>query len=126
MKKKLTKYILSQAVSKFMSFITGMWASGLVSAFFDRKNSENLWGLQGDKKVLNSESYQMVENILAILIGFMVLLLVDYIIETKKHVLVWEKAQKRFPVFVDETKRYISLSNEHVRSLYLKYINKKR
>lgn len=121
MKKKILKHIINQGTSRFMGFIMGLWASRLTATFFDKKNAENLWGLNAEKTVLNSETYTMIETITSVLIGFFVLLLVDHILESKKHKLVWETIQKHKPVVIYETKRYIILSQTYVKAMYYKF-----
>lgn len=121
MKKKIIKHIINQGISRFMGFVMGLWASRLTATFFDKKNAENLWGLTAEKTVLNSENYNMIEMIISVMIGFCVLLIVDFILESKKHIVLLEKIQKHSPIIVYETKRYLILSQTYVKTMYYKF-----
>jgi len=135
MKSKLVHNIIHHAVGKFLGFIAALWASGLVSAFFERKSSKNLWGVSGEKTALSSETYHKIEACLSVIIGFIVLLFVDYLIETKKHIALWEQVKKLSPIVVREgkryfilsiaeSKRYVAATNHYMKKLYGKMTNK--
>lgn len=135
MKNKLVHNIIHHAIGKFLSFIAALWASGLVSAFFEKKSSQNLWGISSEKSVLSGDAYHAIQSTLTVIIGFIVLLFVDYLIETKKHIALWEKTKQMSPVVVAETKRYFLLSiseskkyvtamNYYMKKLYENRINK--
>ena len=136
MKSKLAHNIIHHAVGKFLTFIAALWASGFVSAFFEKKSAQNLWGVGGEKSVISSDTYHAIQSSLSVIIGFIVLLIADYLIETKKHIALWEKLKKIFPVVLAETKRYFILSlseskkyisavNSYLKKIYENRMHKK-
>lgn len=116
MKHKLYHHIAHHAVGKFIGFIAALWASGLVSAFFERKSSQNLWGVDSEKAVLDSETYKMIESSLSVMIGFIVLLFVDYLVETKKHVALWNYCKGKMPVVRAEIVKYVMKGKNEINS----------
>lgn len=118
MKHKLYHHIVHHAVGKFIGFMTALWASGLVSAFFEKKSSQNLWGVSSEKAVLDSETYKLIESSLSVMIGFSVLLFVDYLVETKKHIVFWNYCKAKMPVVKAEVVKYVMKGKNGIDSRF--------
>lgn len=116
MKHKLYHHIVHHAIGKFIGFIAALWASGLVSAFFEKKSSRNLWGVDSEKAVLDSDTYKTIESSLSVMIGFIVLLFVDYLVETKKHISLWNYLVRKMPVVRAEVTKYIMKGKSGINS----------
>jgi hypothetical protein len=71
-KKEAVRYFYSQAVSQFVGFYVGMSSAGLVSRFFETRRVSNMWGLLARKPVVDAGTFRMLEQIVAVMIGFLV------------------------------------------------------
>ena len=67
---KLFNYLINAFAERFVGFMVGMWASGLVSFFFETRNIKNLWGLRAHKTIVTKSSYEELEWWVALIVGF--------------------------------------------------------
>ncbi len=83
-------FILKQAMGNLVGFIVGMWVVSTFShTVLEKKSFKNLFGLAGRKRIVVNEIPEWLQDTLAILIGFIVLELINYFFQTKKHLLLW-------------------------------------
>jgi hypothetical protein len=71
-RKKIGPYIYDKLTGTFSGFLIGMWASGLVSHFFETKSFKNLWGLTAKKTLVSKNTFGYLEWFAAALIGYIV------------------------------------------------------
>lgn len=121
MNKSLIHHAKHHLVGKFISFIAALWASGLVSAFFEKKSSKNLWGISGDKAAISSDTYQAIESSISIIIGFAALLFVDYLIETGKHIVFLNFIKSKAPFVQAEIQKFIAKTNTVIKARLKKH-----
>jgi type III secretory pathway component EscU len=111
MKVKIYRHVINHFVAQLVGFIAALWAADFVSVLFERKNQKNLWGLTGSKPVLSVSTYQTLELVVSVSIGFIVLLLIDYFFE-KKFILVKEISKKTATHVVIKFKEIMTTSNK--------------
>ena len=70
--KSTLRYIYDQLTGNFIGFLIGASATGLVSQFFETRGLKNLWGLTAKKTVVDKSTFQNLEWIISIVIGFIV------------------------------------------------------
>ena len=118
-KKTLLKYLYDQLTGNFAGFIVGMSATGLVSNFFETRSIRNLWGIASRKTIIDKGTYQNLEWIISIVIGFVV-----FEIMTK---VVKEKLDRYFPVYKKQLFRWIIRTNmqPRVKQVLLDLSNKR-
>jgi hypothetical protein len=68
--KTVYKYLCDQLTGNFTGFLIGASATGLVSQFFETRSLKNLWGLRAQKTVVDKETFQELEWIISIVVGF--------------------------------------------------------
>jgi hypothetical protein len=90
-KKTIFKYLYDQLTGNFAGFIVGMSATGFVSNFFETRSIKNLWGIASRKTIVDRDTFQTLEWIISIVIGFVV-----FEIMTK---IVKEKIDRYFPLY---------------------------
>jgi glycerol uptake facilitator-like aquaporin len=71
-RKKVLPYLFDKVTGTFSGFLIGMWASGLVSQFFETKSFKNIWGLSSKKTVVSKSTFGFLEWIAAALVGYIV------------------------------------------------------
>lgn len=116
MKHSLIHHAKHHLIGKFIGFMAALWASGLVSAFFEKKSSRNLWGIAGQKAAVSSDTYKAIESSLSVIIGFIALLFVDYLVETKKHILFWNFLKSKAPLLRAEMQAYFIKGKNQIQS----------
>lgn len=88
-KKKVKEFIVKQAIGNFIGFVVGMWVTVMFTHHvFERRSLKNLFGLAGRKKVVVNDAPEWLQGLLAIIIGFIALELVNYFFQNKKHLKV--------------------------------------
>lgn len=99
-KQKMKDFIYKQAIGNLVGFIVGMWVTTLFSHYvLERRGLNNLFGLAGRKKVAVNIIPEWMQGVLAILLGFIALELINHFFQTKKHLKVWIFLKKQYSSF---------------------------
>lgn len=101
-KKRIINYLIDAIAERFIGFIVGFWASGLVSLFFETRNLRNLWGLKAHKTIISRSSYEELEWWVAAVVGFIAYELVNQFLKDKigkylPHYGIKEQADAKYP-----------------------------
>ena len=81
--KRFLNYFINEVIGRFTGFIIGMWATKVVSIFFEKRGINNLWGLTAKKKVLDKITFENIEWIVSLVIGFIVYEIISRFIKDK-------------------------------------------
>src|SRR6186713_3155701 len=81
--KTVYKYLYDQLTGNFLGFLIGASATGLVSQFFETRGLKNLWGLTAKKTVVDKGTFQNLEWIISIVIGFIVFEIMTKVVKAK-------------------------------------------
>jgi len=81
--KTILKYLYDQLTGNFIGFLIGSSATGLVSHFFETRSLKNLWGLTAKKTIVDKATFQNLEWIISIVIGFIVFEIVTKVIKAR-------------------------------------------
>lgn len=88
--KKIKKFILDQALGNLVGFIVGMWiTSSFTHYVVEGRNIRNLFGLAGRRKIAVNDMPEWLQSGIAILLGFIVLELINYFFQSKRHIYIW-------------------------------------
>jgi hypothetical protein len=71
-RKEAFEYLKGQALAQFVGFYVGMSSTGLLSRFFETRGISNLWGVLARKPVVDAQTFNILERIVAVVIGFIV------------------------------------------------------
>lgn len=71
-RKESIEYLCNQALAHFIGFCIGIYSTGIVSTFFETRSISNLWGLLARKTVVDEGTFNVLERVIAVLIGFIV------------------------------------------------------
>ena len=71
-RKASIEYLYNQALGQFIGFYIGIYSAGIVSTFFETRSISNLWGFLARKTVIDAGTFNVLERIVAVLIGFIV------------------------------------------------------
>jgi len=82
-KTTILKYLYDQLTGNFAGFLVGMSAAGLVSNFFETRSIKNLWGIASKKTIIDKDTFQALEWIISIVIGFIVFEIMTKIVKEK-------------------------------------------
>lgn len=100
---KMKDFIVKQAIGNLVGFVIGMWVTTMFSHYtLERRGLKNLFGLAGRKKVAVNDIPEWEQNVIAVLMGFITLELINHFFQTQKHIMIWR--------FLKRT--YISLKNK--------------
>jgi hypothetical protein len=87
----LTKVVIQKAIGNLVGFAVAMFVSNSFTHYTtERRSIKNLFGLAGRKKVVVNDMPEWFQYGVALLLGFIVLEFINHLIETKKHILVWD------------------------------------
>jgi hypothetical protein len=70
--KKFFDFVYSSAAANFLGFVVAMASTKLVSHFFTTRSIKNLWGLTARKTVIDKQTFNALEWMISIVIGFIV------------------------------------------------------
>jgi hypothetical protein len=70
--KKFLEYLFNNFSGNFLGFVIGMASTRLVSHFFTTRSIKNLWGLTARKTVVDKQTFNALEWMISIVIGFIV------------------------------------------------------
>lgn len=82
-KKVILKYLYDQLTGNFAGFLIGISASSLVSQFFETRSFKNLWGLTSKKTLVNKDTFNNIEWIISIIVGFIVFEIMTKVVKEK-------------------------------------------
>ena len=71
-RKETVGYLKGQALGQFIGFYVGISSTGLVSQFFETRQLSNLWGILASKPILDEQTFNVLERIVAVVIGFVI------------------------------------------------------
>lgn len=77
------RYLYDQLTGNFLGFLIGASATGLVSHFFETRSIRNLWGIAAKKTVVDKSTFQNLEWIISIVIGFIVFEIMTKVVKAK-------------------------------------------
>lgn len=69
---KFLQYMYSNFTGNFIGFAIGMASTRLVAHFFTTRRLGNLWGLTAKKTVVDKQTFNGLEWMISIIIGFLV------------------------------------------------------
>jgi hypothetical protein len=93
--KRALNTVWIELISNGIGWIAGLLAADLVSLFFIKKKWSNLWGAFSKKNAVDADTYGALEWIVAALIGFAVLIIVNKILVPRLLNPVLVKLRKR-------------------------------
>ena len=105
--RSISKYLYQQLTGNFIGFLIGVSATGLVSHFFETRSFKNLWGLTAKKTIVDKDTFQALEWIISIVIGFIAFEIVTKVVKAQ--------LEKNFPTYKRNFFRWIIRENVHVR-----------
>ena len=136
-RKAVLAYLANSLSGSLLGFLVGMWATKLVSGFFETRNIYNLFGLKAKKALISKEAFENMEWVISIIIGFFVFEIFDKIVKEKLNQAVpayyrqvmhylkekwWlDKAEALRMTASVEIKERSDQGKEKVKSLYNKY-----
>ena len=96
-KEKIKAFIVDQALGNLIGFVVGMSVTNLFSHYvLEKRGVNNLFGLAGRKKVVVNDVPEWLQWSLSVIAGFIALEFINYMIQKKKHILVWNYIKERF------------------------------
>lgn len=78
---EIKKYLLEEILSLGVGWMGGLLAVQLMISFFEKRGFGNLWGLWSDKIVIEESSFDVFEWIMACIIGFIIMKLVNRVMK---------------------------------------------
>ena len=70
--RKFLEYIYGNFAGNFLGFMIGLASARLVSRFFATRSIKNLWGLTTSKTLVDKKTFNAMEWIISVIIGFIV------------------------------------------------------
>jgi hypothetical protein len=98
-KKVLKAYAYKILTGNLLGFIVGMWATGLVSQFFETRSLHNLFGFRSKKTLVDKTTFAWLEWSASVIVGFIVFEIVQKV--------VMEKVNELWPVYGPSVKASI-------------------
>jgi hypothetical protein len=80
---KLLKYFFDKLAGSFTGFLMGMWATGIVTHFFETRGIRNLWGLTARKTLVSKQTFGILEWVASALVGYIVFEIVVRIVKNQ-------------------------------------------
>jgi hypothetical protein len=79
-KKVLKRYAYNVLTGNLLGFIVGMWATGLVSHFFETRSIHNLFGFRAKKTLVDKTTFAWLEWSASVIVGFVVFEIIQKVI----------------------------------------------
>ncbi len=90
-RKKVTDFLITEAIGRFVGFIVGMWTTSLFSkVVYEKKGLKNLFGMAPRKKIVVNTTPEWLQFAISALVGFIMLELINYFFKNKLYIPVWE------------------------------------
>ena len=80
---KFIQYLYTNFLGNFIGFAIGMASTRLVSHYFATRSIKNLWGLTSHKTILDKKTYNNLEWIVSVVIGFIVFEIISKWVQMK-------------------------------------------
>lgn len=88
---RIKTFVIEQALGNLVGFVVGMWVvATFTHKVLERKSLNNLFGLARREKMVVHDIPQWLQAVIAILIGFIVLELINYFFQSKKYLVIWK------------------------------------
>ena len=71
-RKEVLEYLKGQALAQFIGFYVGISSTRLVSQFLETRGISNLWGVLARKPLVDAQTFNVLERIVSVVIGFIV------------------------------------------------------
>src|ERR1700730_19060557 len=81
--KNIFRYLSDQFIGSFTGFLIGIWATRLVSHFFATRSIKNLWGLTANKTLVNKQTYNLMQWLASVIVGYLVFEIVFRVIQNQ-------------------------------------------
>jgi hypothetical protein len=95
----LKKYAYNVLTGNLWGFIVGMWATGLVSHFFETRSIHNLFGFRAKKTLVDKATFAWLEWTASVIVGFIVFEIIQKVI--------MERVNEHWPVYEPKIKASI-------------------
>ena len=79
---RLLPYFFDKLTGTFTGFIIALWATKLVSQFFETRGIRNLWGITARKTLVTKQTYEVLQWISTAVVGYIVFEIVLKVIRT--------------------------------------------
>jgi hypothetical protein len=79
----LSKYLFDKLTGTFTGFVVAIWATGIVSHFFETRSIKNLWGLTSRKTIVDKQTFGMLEWLASAIVGYIVFEIVIRVIKNQ-------------------------------------------
>ncbi|MET3879192.1 hypothetical protein [Chitinophaga sp. OAE865] len=100
--RKFLEYVYNNYVGNFLGFVIGMASTRLVSHYFTTRSIRNLWGLTAHKTVVDKHTYNTMEWVISIVIGFIVFEIVSKWLKKKLHTMLPKNKYTQWLMETDE------------------------
>ncbi len=95
-RKYLTNVVIQKTLGNLVGFAVGILVTNSFTHYVtERKSIKNLFGLAHRKQVQVNDTPEWVQYIVSILLGFIVLEVINYFFESKKHLLIFDFIKKK-------------------------------
>jgi hypothetical protein len=95
-KTNLIRYFIDKITGTFTGFLVGMWATGIVTHFFETRSIRNLWGLTARKTLVSKHTFGILEWIASALVGYFVF---EIVVRVVKNYVSPRLSTLRFAIF---------------------------
>jgi hypothetical protein len=92
----LKRYAYNVLTGNLLGFIVGMWATGLVSQFFETRSIHNLFGFRAKKTVIDKTTFAWLEWSASVIVGFIVFEIMQKVI--------MERVNEYWPIYAPKVK----------------------
>ena len=90
-KKNLKKSALKILFGQLVGFSVSLFVANSFNHYInERRGLKNLFGLVARKKILVNDVPEWLQFTISVILGFIILELINYIIEHKKHIVLWK------------------------------------
>lgn len=97
-KQAMLEYLYSALSGRLLGFVVGAWATGFLSKFFETRGIQNLWGLKSKKVLLDKGTFENLEWIVSVVIGYFVFEIFEKVVR--------ERIRTHWPVYYKKGKEY--------------------
>lgn len=94
---KIKTFIVNRTIGHFIGFAIGLSVTRFFThSVLEKRNVHNLFGIVKRKEIIVNDMPDWLQSTLAIVLGYITLEFINYLFETKKHIMVWEFLKKVF------------------------------
>ena len=95
----VAKYLYNNFIGNFLGFVVGMASTRLVAHFFETKSLRNLWGLTAKKTVVDKSTFNNLQLLVSVVIGYIVFEIISKFVQ--------QKEEERLPEFKNSFKAWL-------------------